>query len=378
LNNFAFPRYAIARQRWLGIQPARIAEKEISIGEFQQVPLWYALQMCRMNNTMKIPELLSALSLTLDERLELFASMSIEEYYGMRADVFLYDYPWGKLSDITATQVLWAVKWSDKLIELNKWRESEHLLWPILSALIKGNVPIKPEWEGMLPIESRNDEKFEIVKGALALLPEARRTQAITMQVSRSFDKAVAGLHLLYIYPSSELTELILNNIDKSKALSPKEIIKRISEVAGDSPSVRSALDAYNAQQNSTAITLKIIKTLTPYNYDDLTKIHKKQLEKSGKLYGAEEYPLDERIPFFASDSEQAKDESDLNFAKQLTIHIIVDEKGNHLYDAFLYMTESGTIFKAKKIEVIATIEQGSLSCTDSALKKSLLNVLKK
>ena len=135
LNSRAFPRTAAARQRWLGIRPAEIAAKEISVGEFRQVPLWYALQVCRMNGIMKIPELLSMLSLTLDERLALFGSMSSEEYYDMCAD----DYPWGKLSDITNAQVSWAIEWADKLIELNKWSDSEQLLWPIFAALIKGN-----------------------------------------------------------------------------------------------------------------------------------------------------------------------------------------------------------------------------------------------
>jgi hypothetical protein len=378
LRNYALPNSAHARQRWLGIQPGDITEREISVGEFQQVPLWYALQTCYMNKTMQIPELLSALSLSLDDRLELFGSMSIEEYDGMRADLFRYDYPWGQLNDITSAQVPWAINWADKLIELNMWGQSQELLWPILTALVKDNVSIKPEWEEMLPMESRNDEKFEIVQSIINLIPADRRTQVIAKRVSESLSKATTGLNLLPLYPSAELTQVILNNIDKCSFLSPKEIIKRISEVAEDSPEVRSTLDTYNAQQNSTAITLKIIKTLKPASYNDLTKTHKKQLKKSGELYGAEEYPLDERIAFFASDSEQAQDEGDLDFADQLTIHLIGDEKGNHLYDAFLYMTESGTIFKAKKTDFVATISQGGLSCKDSDLKKSLLNILKK
>lgn len=248
-------------------------------------------------------------------------------------------------------------------------------MWPIFAALVKAKASLKPEWEIMIPLRDRYDEKFDILEKLLISIPRDRRHQAITQLVSKSLSKVSNGLTLLPCFPSAELTQFILDNIDTCSFRSPKEIIEWITDVAEDSAVVKETLDNYLATQKESAIKLTITETLIPNTYDDLNDIHRLQLETAGIRYGAEEFPLYERIPFFASDKDMATSEDDLDFAQQLKIVTLSDDK-EVLYDAFLYLVDNGTIFKAGTTDVVASISQGSINCKDKSLLTELKNAL--
>mmetsp|Transcript_20315 Transcript_20315/g.51446 ORF Transcript_20315/g.51446 Transcript_20315/m.51446 type:complete len:146 (-) Transcript_20315:301-738(-) len=98
---------------------------------------------------------------------------------------------------------------------------------------------------------------------------------------------------------------------------------------------------------------------------DDCTEIQAKQLELCAKLYDGTERPVEVVLQGDGEDEE-----SQLMF---LEVHDVVDaDSGEVLYDAYLYMVDSGSIFKHGTLEEVAMVIQFGLECDDEELGQAL------
>jgi hypothetical protein len=116
---------------------------------------------------------------------------------------------------------------------------------------------------------------------------------------------------------------------------------------------------------------LCVRRILRPDGVDELTPLQQAQLVAAGKRYDGGEYSAAERLSFEGSDAHPGGQKQ--SFKGFLEIREIVDaSSGRPAYDAFLYMVDSGTIFRTGTTDVVADIIQCGLECDDEALEAAL------
>ena len=89
------------------------------------------------------------------------------------------------------------------------------------------------------------------------------------------------------------------------------------------------------------------------------------QLAKAGKLYDGQDLPAEQRLAEGGPDADEA------SFAG-FCDHYRVLEGETHVFDAWFYMVDSGSIFKAGTDEEVASVIQFGLECEDPELRKRL------
>lgn len=98
---------------------------------------------------------------------------------------------------------------------------------------------------------------------------------------------------------------------------------------------------------------------------DQLSDIQREQLRLAGKAYDGEDLPAEARL---ASEEPEEEEGSFLGFC---ALWRVVDGE-RHLYDAWLCMVDSGTIFRANTTEAVAEIIQFGLECEDEGIRMAL------
>ncbi|MCE9579150.1 MAG: hypothetical protein K8W52_38865 [Deltaproteobacteria bacterium] len=98
---------------------------------------------------------------------------------------------------------------------------------------------------------------------------------------------------------------------------------------------------------------------------DQLTAIQEQQLALAGRKYDGADRPAADRI---AGDAPESEEGSFLGFCD----HWRVVDGDHHLFDAWIYNVDSGTIFRADTTEVVAEIIQFGLECDDDAIAEQL------
>ncbi|MFO0758886.1 MAG: hypothetical protein U0359_20505 [Byssovorax sp.] len=111
------------------------------------------------------------------------------------------------------------------------------------------------------------------------------------------------------------------------------------------------------------ASKLTCARAFRPETIDELDALQRKQLVAAAKLYDSQDLPAEARL---ADDGEET------SFKGFLEVCSIVDEAGKPAYDAYLYMVDSGTIFRAGTTEVAAEIIQMGMECDDDDLGEAL------
>ncbi|MCC6559402.1 MAG: hypothetical protein IT372_41300 [Polyangiaceae bacterium] len=96
-----------------------------------------------------------------------------------------------------------------------------------------------------------------------------------------------------------------------------------------------------------------------------LSKLQAEQLRLAGKAYDGEDLPVEARL---AGDEPEHEEGSFLGFCN---LYKVVDGD-RHLYDAWIYMVDSGTIFRAGTTEKVAEIIQFGLECDDPVIRMAL------
>ncbi len=98
---------------------------------------------------------------------------------------------------------------------------------------------------------------------------------------------------------------------------------------------------------------------------DQLTPVECEQLQLAGKAYDGEDRPVSDRL---AGDGTE---EVEGSFQGSCELWEIVDAD-QPLYDAWMLMSDSGSIFRAHTIEEVAGIVQCGLECADPAIRLTI------
>lgn len=98
---------------------------------------------------------------------------------------------------------------------------------------------------------------------------------------------------------------------------------------------------------------------------DQLTPVECEQLQLAGKAYDGEDRPVADRL---AGDGTE---EVEGSFQGSCEFWEVVDGD-QRLYDAWMLMGDSGSIFRARTTEEVAGIIQCGLECEDPAIRLEL------
>jgi len=102
----------------------------------------------------------------------------------------------------------------------------------------------------------------------------------------------------------------------------------------------------------------RIISTI-----DELSSIERDQLQVAGKFYDGDDRPAEDRLA-------DGVDEGDGSLFDTELWKVVDGDR--HLYDAWLYMGDSGTIFRAGTTEDVAMVIQCGLECEDPEIRAQL------
>jgi hypothetical protein len=120
------------------------------------------------------------------------------------------------------------------------------------------------------------------------------------------------------------------------------------------------------------ATPLSVKTILKPETAAVLSPLQREQIVAAGKRYDGGDFSAEERLSDEGSDAE-GQEQSWKGF---LEIREIVDAEGKPAYDAYLYMADSGTVFRAGTTEIVAEIIQFGLECDDPELEAALESVV--
>jgi len=100
----------------------------------------------------------------------------------------------------------------------------------------------------------------------------------------------------------------------------------------------------------------------------ELTPMLAKQLQIAGKNYDGLDLPVSARL---------ADDDSETSFRSSLVFSQLIGAKGKPVYDVLTYAGDSGCIFAAGSVKLVAQIIQGYVQCSDPKLRSTLDAALK-
>jgi len=95
---------------------------------------------------------------------------------------------------------------------------------------------------------------------------------------------------------------------------------------------------------------------------EQLADIDRRQLRAAGHLYDGQDLPVEARLD---ADGDEG------SFHGRCVVWRILDGD-RHAYDAWLYLSDSGTIFRAGTTDKVAEIVQCGLECSDRRLRAEL------
>lgn len=128
---------------------------------------------------------------------------------------------------------------------------------------------------------------------------------------------------------------------------------------------LRGAFRGYHGVMNQTDASLRLLDLVPIEGLDQLDPTGCAQLEKAGKLYSGQDLTAAQILAGGDEDGEGINPQF-------LERGRVVDASGEHLYDAWLYMVDSGTIFARGTTRVVAEVIQMGVECDDEALEKDL------
>jgi hypothetical protein len=368
---FALPQYQWTRQAWLegGRRVDELVEIEID-GARRDEPIWRAIQLAKDFDKQIV------------SRLPLLTLMDVfvELWVGQKGNPFEYVNGGTQFANAAVTRIVrelgsegkdWAPGAADRLLSI----ESEPLRkipievkWPVFLALARGGVPIEPRWASLLPI-GQQQMMAPTVECAKAI-PEALRAEAILHALGTvlPWDAAVASIDLADAFPSEELTRWAFEHSGQNAVIPKRKLLERLAEVGKRHPVVAGTLAKLKAGK-AAPIVLHLVDLLEPTSVKELSPSQQKQLRAAGKRYDNLDLSASDRL----SDGKLAgDDEEGGSFKGFLEIWTVTDGASKPLYDAYLYMVDSGTIFKRGTTTRVAEIVQGGVDCKDEALREAL------
>ncbi|MDQ3297264.1 MAG: hypothetical protein M3619_11815 [Myxococcota bacterium] len=259
----------------------------------------------------------------------------------------------------------WAPKFADEVLSMfaaQKTRAPMAVRWPIFLSLVRSRIAIEPRWDALLPVNFGLWTKltFECVRA----IPEDRRAAAIIETCRAEHVYRVQNALLLFSeFPSRDLAAYLVELTKDAEPASKERIVSDLVAAAAHDDDI-AALVAALKQNNPKKIVLTCARALKRPTLKKLSPQQQKQLRAAGKRYDGKDLPAAKRLGADRQDEQ--------SFLATLTVCELLDSRGKPAYDAFLYMVDSGTIFKAGTTKVAAEITQGSLACNDEALADAL------
>ncbi len=353
LHPHAIPAHGETRRRWLGLEPGGALETVIVDG----APLWRALQQAGLDRA-RAGAIFNALEM--EPMLRAIGEMYPFAYGLHNSTIVLHGKlrVWAELGDEGGD---WAIEQAHKWSAIAPLRQApEELKALIFLALVRAKVPIDPAWDVLLPA----GWGARTLKECLRAIPEMRRGPALVAALEHQLPPTALdrGLAVLEEFPSALLTEAILQHADNVTVPPKRAVIDRLREIAKNHPIVATALTA-----EPEPLDLRCTQYFKPASIDDLTDVQKEQLRLAGKAWDGEDLAAEARL---------AEDGGETSFAGLIQFRILADAEGTPLYDALLYMGDSGSIYKTGTTEAVGAVIQGAIEVPDRPLKEALQLVL--
>ena len=386
LETHYVPRCAEGRRRMLGLEPPGPLDRLVDFrngDDPPRVPLWRALFVLRDKGE-AVRKLVGGLKLPLLDRLAMFVEIE-RNPYGFDYTV-AKDFPWGKARELKNPNVgEWARATADRISAALAagvtegsgwwctWGVGRGLREVLFEALLVNRVALKPEWDLLVPVAF---SPYTLVKKILKAMPIERRGPACVRMLDwhMSSGKIACGLDLLPLFPSKELTALVIAHMDQVDHMPKRDTVKRLKAIAAKSTIVRDALGP--SVTAKPAIDLTVTRAWKPRRLSDLTELQQKQLVVAGKWYDGKSWPAAVRLGLSVPKGRRPET-FEGSFAGFLEVRELADASGHPAYTAFLYLVDGGTIFLAGTTEPVASIVQSSLDVvTDPALKEALQVVI--
>jgi hypothetical protein len=373
LRSTTFPAHRNVRRRWLGLDPAGPLEQltTFTIGDVTYVePIWRMAKIIAnlemsYEDRRALRQRFDA-QFTLDERLRLWGEVN-------SAHPYIWDLPstaffnWGEdtglIDQLRGEGAAWAAAFLDQLVEANADTRFRDLV-PAFMALVRAGVSIA-RWDSLLVLHR------PFAREVLCMLPEAQRARSALEALKRVHPHTalLTATEVLPVLPDVALAAYALGCIPKALG-SPRKHRRALREAAGTHADILALLDAADAAAGPPLV-------LTPTRERSIasegasavfSELDKEQLLTCGKRYlGGKGAPLEVLL----AENPTGPDE-ERSLRGQLFYRAIADAKGKHVYDAWLYQTDSGTIFKAGTPRVAAEVVHFSVTCKDDRLAEAL------
>ncbi len=325
----ACPQFPMTRRRWMGVDPQGVLETHLVDGE----PLWRALE--RDESAEAQAACLDALPLDV-------ALAALTEIGGTGRGYKVVVPPNLRLLDRLGPATRdWAIA-AAELSPGEPFFTGTNLKKYIFLGLARASVPIEERWEALFP--NFGGTTFEEHVEATRALSEARRPVVLAAH----FPSMQHAPELVAAFPSKPMVEALLGTVEPR---SPRwtHLVERLREV-GD-PSLRSTIDQI-VEATPAPIALYVARALKPKSVTDLDDNAREQLRIAGRGYDGQDLSAEKRL-------EPNGEET--SFARFVEVRSVVDAKRVPVYDLWIYMVDSGSIFVAGKTSEIGAISQGGV-----------------
>jgi hypothetical protein len=325
----ACPQYPVTRRRWVGLDPAGVLETHVVDGD----PLWRALQ--RDGSPKAQAERLD--SLPLDVALAALTELAgTGRGYGVAVPPHLQ-----LISRLGPATRDWAIAAAERS-PAEPFFTLTHLKKYIFLGLARASVPIEERWEELFP--NLEPTSFDEHVEATRALEEARRPIVLAKHLA----SMQHGPELVAAFPSKAMVEALLGTVEP-RSRRWTYLVERLREVGDDV--ARRAVDEI-VLATPEPIALYVSRTVKPKSVADLDAIAQEQLRIAGRGYDGHDLPAEERL---------ARNGEETSFAKFVELRTVVDAARVPLYDLWIYMFDSGSIFAAGTTREIGAISQGGV-----------------
>ena len=386
LRSTTFPAYRAVRRRWLGLDPVGPLEQSttFTIGEITYVePVWRMLRIivvAQLWNQMPLEDY-GALrrrfdaQFTLEERLRLWGEVNTTypHIWDLPRDAFFnYGQQPELIDQLRGEAKEWATDYLDAVLADANVDLRGRDLFPAFVALVRAGAPLEARWDPIFTLSA----PYRYVRELLLALPEPRRLHAALPALKRMHPGSALHvvIEVLPVLPAVALAEYALSCIPSAGG-SPRKHRRALREAAGAHADILALLDAADVAAGPPLV-------LTPTRERSIasegasavfSELDKEQLLACGKRYlGGKGAPLEVLL----AENPTGPDE-ERSLRGQLFYRAIADAKGKHVYDAWLYQTDSGTIFKAGTTRVAAEVVHFSVTCKDDRLAEALEEALR-
>jgi hypothetical protein len=372
IDNLGIYSASWARRQWLGMDPPGplFAERTFVLdGREQRLPTFHGLRALHREDEERALGYLAVMPIL--ERLEVVSELTLAaiDYWDDRA-LGLLDTMRKELRDEGRA---WAPAFADRLLGLfldphdmvergNEQRIPADLASTVLIALVRAGIAIEPRWETLFAMwSSLPPRHVEEVIGALA---ESRRASALTALVdgvSFTNERIEWGLELLERHPYPSIARRILADVEDAQR--PRDVLKALAAIGKRQPAIADVLREHEGRAKPIP-ALRFTERIKPRSAKALDAIGRAQLEEANGRYGGKSLTAEQ---IFETD-ESAEETILPAYLERWR----VNEGKKWMYDAWLYMSDSGSIFEHGTTNVVAEVIQCGVESDDVTLRQAL------